>query len=163
MRRQISSLRPSKFPRRPLHRAERRSALAPPPTQRWPFSMDPWQGTMDCPLAKFCDDSWRCPKTGKSTQAPKRWRRVLPNHRPALAAQLIIPQPRDRWFKSSPRNQFHQGRRKNVEAAAANMILLRSAFVLHAAAFQTHPSTLAGLAIAFRFVADEHCLCLKPE
>jgi len=43
--------------------------------------------------------------SGHGWQTPERRQRVLPNHRPG-AVRLIIPHVRDRWFKSTPRNQF---------------------------------------------------------
>jgi len=47
-------------------------------------------------------------QTRKSPQATKGWCRFLQDHRPRTPVRLIIPQSRDRGFKSRPRNHFFE-------------------------------------------------------
>src|ERR1043165_184184 len=56
-------------------------------------------------LAKRSNAFRRSSEIGKIIEETKGRRRVLPHHGFATSG-LIIPRPRDRWFKSSPRNQF---------------------------------------------------------
>ena len=48
----------------------------------------------------------RRPQTRKPLKATKRRRRFLPANGLATLVRLVIPRPRDRRFKSCPRNQF---------------------------------------------------------
>src|SRR4029077_16487571 len=67
--------------------------------------MDSRQRTLDIDMAEWRDESLGCSKTGTLAQKTKGRQRILPTDWSATG-RLIIPQVRDRWFKSSPRNQF---------------------------------------------------------
>ena len=67
--------------------------------------MDSGKGTLDIDMAKRSDVSVRCSETRTFAQKTKRWRWILQNDWP-VPTGLIISRLRDRWFKSSPRNQF---------------------------------------------------------
>ena len=70
--------------------------------------MDSGKGTLDTDMAKRSDVSVRCSETRTFAQKTKRWRWILQNDWP-VPTGLIISRLRDRWFKSSPRNQFLRG------------------------------------------------------
>src|SRR5678816_3116899 len=70
--------------------------------------MDSRQRTLDFDMAKWRDESLGCSKTGTLAQKTKGRQRILPTDWSATG-RLIIPHVRDRWFKSSPRNQFLRG------------------------------------------------------
>src|SRR5438093_13393229 len=71
--------------------------------------MDKGPPPLDNRVVKRRDDSFGSAKTGKPFEATKRRPRTVSSCRSAALVRLIIPpQRRDRWFKSSPRNQLFQ-------------------------------------------------------
>src|SRR5436190_24151430 len=82
--------------------------------------MDSRQGTLDINMAERRAGSLRCSETWTLAQKTKRRRWILQDDGPATA-RLIIPRLRDRWFKSSPRNQIFR-----MNAARAAFLLYQS-------------------------------------
>jgi putative endonuclease len=71
------------------------------------LQMDPCERTLDIDMAKRRLVAFGSAKIGKTFEATKRRPRIFSSYRSAALVRLIIPPlRRDRWFKSSPRNQF---------------------------------------------------------
>ena len=69
--------------------------------------MDSRERTLDIGMAKRRVIAFGSAKIGKPFEAPERRPRIVSPFRSAAFVRVMIPpQRRDRWFKSSPRNQL---------------------------------------------------------
>src|SRR5207302_328850 len=76
-------------------------------TQHRPIALDQGTRSLDDCVAKRSEERRVGKESGKPFKAKKRQQRNVSSCRGAALIRLIIPpQRRDRWFKSSPRNQF---------------------------------------------------------
>src|SRR5207244_5394819 len=132
----LSRLRPSEPRGTTLHRCVRGCRAKSRTTQHRPITLDKGTRPLDNCVAKRRVIAFRSAKTGKPFETTKRRPRTVSSCRSAALVRLIIPpQRRDRWFKSSPRNQYS---RRN--AARAAFLLYQSIACPELIAKQTYSS-----------------------